>query len=46
MTEGFGTRFVRRCVEYELQGSATLNPLVSGVRWKLEFPIKGNIQDS
>jgi len=46
MTEGFGTRFVRRCVEYELQGSATLNPLVSGVRWNLEFPTKGNVQDS
>jgi two-component system, chemotaxis family, CheB/CheR fusion protein len=46
IAEGFGTRFIRRCVEYELQGSATLNPLVSGVRWELVFPVKGNIKDS
>jgi two-component system CheB/CheR fusion protein len=46
IAEGFGTRFIKRCVEYELQGSATLNPSVSGVRWELVFPIKGNIKDN
>ena len=46
MGEGFGTRFVKRCVEFELQGAATLDAMAAGVRWKLEFPMKGNIADA
>ena len=46
IAEGFGTRFIRRCVEYELQGSAMLTPLLSGVRWEFGFPIKGNVEDN
>jgi two-component system, chemotaxis family, CheB/CheR fusion protein len=35
---GFGTNFVRRSIEYELRGRATLEPTSDGLRWNLEFP--------
>lgn len=44
LAEGFGTTFVKRSVEFELQGSATMEPAPTGLRWTLEFPAKGNIQ--
>ena len=40
---GFGTRFVGRSIEYELQGSAEMEPSAAGIRWKLEFPIHQNV---
>jgi two-component system CheB/CheR fusion protein len=43
--DGFGLGFVKRSIDYELQGSTSMEPLPTGVRWKLEFPIKGNIQE-
>jgi two-component system CheB/CheR fusion protein len=43
-TDGFGLAFVKRSIDYELQGSTTLEPLPVGVRWKVEFPVNGNIQ--
>ncbi|MBV9835724.1 MAG: PAS domain-containing protein [Alphaproteobacteria bacterium] len=44
LAEGFGAAFVKRSVEFELQGAATMEPAPSGVRWTFEFPAKGNIQ--
>jgi len=44
--EGFGVRFVKRAVSYELQGTAEVQPSAHGMRWKLEFPLKGNTQDA
>jgi len=44
LTEGFGAAFVKRSVEFELQGSAAVEPRPTGVRWTLEFPAKGNVQ--
>ena len=43
--EGFGTRFVKRNAEYELQGTAVAHLESTGLRWTLEFPIKGNIEE-
>jgi len=40
---GFGTRFVARSIEYELQGRAEMEPAAAGIRWKLEFPIHQNV---
>jgi two-component system CheB/CheR fusion protein len=40
---GFGTRFVGRSVEYELQGKAEMEPSPRGIRWKLEFPVHQNV---
>jgi two-component system, chemotaxis family, CheB/CheR fusion protein len=42
--EGFGTGFIRRSVEYELQGTATTEPSPTGLRWILDVPAKGNVQ--
>ena len=44
IAEGFGTGFIRRSVEYELQGTATMEPSPTGLRWVLEVPSKGNVQ--
>jgi two-component system CheB/CheR fusion protein len=40
---GFGTRFVTRSIEYELQGTAEMEPSPKGIRWKLEFPVHQNV---
>jgi two-component system CheB/CheR fusion protein len=40
---GFGTRFVSRSIEYELQGKAEMEPATAGIRWKLEFPVHQNV---
>ncbi|MBX3501067.1 MAG: PAS domain-containing protein [Alphaproteobacteria bacterium] len=44
LVDGFGTVFVKRSVEFELQGTASMEPSSTGVRWSIEFPAKGNIQ--
>jgi len=46
IAEGFGTGFIRRSVEYELQGTATTEPSPTGLRWVLEVPSKGNVQQA
>jgi two-component system CheB/CheR fusion protein len=43
---GFGTTFIKRSIEYELQGTAEMEPAAGGVRWKLEFPYEQNVQRS
>lgn len=43
--EGFGTSFVKRSIEYEMEGDATVEPTPSGLRWVIVLPSKGNVQD-
>lgn len=42
--EGFGTGFVKRTVEYELDGTAELQLRAEGLRWRIVFPLDGNVQ--
>lgn len=42
ISEGFGIAFIKRGVEYEMNGSATLTPLPTGLKWTLDFPLEGN----
>jgi two-component system CheB/CheR fusion protein len=42
--EGFGTGFVRRSVEYEMEGSAKLHLLPEGLRCDIDFPLTGNVE--
>jgi two-component system CheB/CheR fusion protein len=42
--EGFGTGFVKRSIEYELGGTASLQPGVAGLRWTISFPLQRNVQ--
>jgi two-component sensor histidine kinase len=42
--EGFGTGFVRRSVEYEMEGSATIRLLLDGVECNIDFPAAGNVE--
>ena len=42
--EGFGTGFVRRSVEYEMEGSANLRFLPEGLQCKISFPLIGNVE--
>ncbi|MGE0577733.1 chemotaxis protein CheB [Reyranella sp.] len=42
--EGFGTGFVKRTVEYELDGTAELQLGSDGLRWRIAFPFDGNVQ--
>jgi two-component system CheB/CheR fusion protein len=44
LPEGFGTNFIKRSLEYELQGSAVPKSTSEGLRWLLEFPAAGNVQ--
>jgi two-component system CheB/CheR fusion protein len=44
LPDGFGTSFVRRSVEYEMQGTAVAEPALTGLRWRIEFPLAGNVQ--
>jgi two-component system CheB/CheR fusion protein len=46
LPEGFGTSFIKRSIEYELQGSAVAEPGLVGLRWRLEFPVAGNVQST
>lgn len=41
---GFGVTFIRRTTEYELRGSAEMEPVPGGLRWALEFPMAQNVQ--
>jgi two-component system CheB/CheR fusion protein len=45
IADGFGVAFIKGGVEYELQGSAIAEPRPAGLRWALEFPLKGNVKD-
>jgi hypothetical protein len=42
--EGFGTGFVKRSIEYELSGNASLQPGAAGLRWTVSFPVQSNVQ--
>ena len=44
LNEGFGTAFVKRSVEYELNGKADLQPEPAGLHCTISFPLKGNVQ--
>jgi two-component system CheB/CheR fusion protein len=39
LVSGFGMDFVKRSIEYELQGRAEMEPASGGIRWTLEFPV-------
>ena len=41
---GFGANFVVRSIEYELNGTAQVQPEKDGVRWFLMFPLQRNAQ--
>ncbi len=41
---GFGVTFVKRSIEYELQGTAEMEHGKDGVRWTLQFPVQQNVQ--
>lgn len=43
--EGFGTSFVKRSIEYEMEGEAIVEPTGAGLRWTIILPSKTNIQD-
>ena len=43
--EGFGTGFVKRSIEYELSGAASVQLEPAGLRWSISFPLQGNVQD-
>ncbi|SEP50756.1 two-component system, chemotaxis family, CheB/CheR fusion protein [Rhodospirillales bacterium URHD0017] len=42
--EGFGTGFVKRSIEYEMSGTATLQLNGAGLRWTMAFPLQRNVQ--
>jgi two-component system CheB/CheR fusion protein len=42
-TSGFGVNFVKRSIEYELQGEAEMEPTTDGMRWTLEFPLPQDV---
>jgi two-component system CheB/CheR fusion protein len=46
MARGFGINFVERSIEYELQGTADMEPASGGLRWTLEFPIPESVSPS
>jgi two-component system, chemotaxis family, CheB/CheR fusion protein len=41
---GFGANFVIRSIEYELNGTAQVQPDKAGLRWLLMFPLQRNAQ--
>jgi two-component system CheB/CheR fusion protein len=43
-TEGFGSSFVRRSVEYEMSGHVGLELRPTGVRCLIEFPLRRNVR--
>jgi two-component system, chemotaxis family, CheB/CheR fusion protein len=42
--EGFGTGFIKRSVEFELEGTARLDLQPAGFRCRIEFPLHHNVQ--
>ncbi len=38
--EGFGTSFVKRSIEYEMEGQVTVEPTPTGSRWTIVLPSK------
>jgi len=45
MKEGFGTGFVKRSIEYELSGTASVQLDPAGLRWLISFPAQSNVQN-
>ncbi|HUB44859.1 MAG TPA: CheR family methyltransferase [Acetobacteraceae bacterium] len=43
-TPGFGTSFITRSVEYELQGTVSLELAPPGLRCTIRFPLSGNVE--
>jgi two-component sensor histidine kinase len=43
---GFGTSFITRSVAYELGGTAALELAPEGLRCAIEFPLRGNVEQS
>ncbi|HUN40204.1 MAG TPA: chemotaxis protein CheB [Acetobacteraceae bacterium] len=43
-TPGFGTSFITRSIEYELQGTVTLELAPTGLRCTIRFPLLGNVE--
>lgn len=41
---GFGMGFVKRSIDYELQGTAEMEPAPGGLRWTLDFPVPRNAE--
>ena len=41
---GFGANFVVRSIEYELNGTAQMQPDKAGLRWLVTFPMQRNAQ--
>ena len=41
---GFGASFVTRSIEYELNGTAEVQPDKGGLRWMISFPLQRNVQ--
>jgi two-component system CheB/CheR fusion protein len=46
LKEGFGTAFMKRSVEYEMNGSVVLAPRPTGLHCTVSFPLHGNLQNS
>lgn len=41
--DGFGTNFMKRSIEYELEGEATVESTAGGLRWTIVLPWQGNV---
>jgi two-component system CheB/CheR fusion protein len=41
---GFETDFIKRSVEYEMQGTAVAEPSPTGRHWRIELPFENNVQ--
>jgi two-component system CheB/CheR fusion protein len=46
LTPGFGTSFIRRSIEYELQGTTTLDLEHTGLRCRIEFVLRDESEPS
>jgi two-component system CheB/CheR fusion protein len=42
-SEGFGTMFLQRCVEYELEGTVELDYDMEGLRCRIRLPLSANM---
>jgi two-component system CheB/CheR fusion protein len=46
LSGGFGVNFIKRSFEYEMQGSARMEPAPGGLCWTLHFPVQQNVQQA
>jgi two-component system, chemotaxis family, CheB/CheR fusion protein len=46
ISSGFGMTFIKRSVEYELQGRAEMESASGGIRWTLEFPVPKDVHST